>query len=146
VRTSPTRPELRSWLTNIDYRYIFDYAIIIILAVGFFILDAVEPYHQEFSLRNYTLRYKYAVHERVPVPWLLVICAIAPMIIIAVYTIVIDGMFSTSKAGRKQYSFKSRLWELNCGILGLFLAIGASFVITGRRRMQKSWCTWYWQE
>ncbi|KAE9963429.1 hypothetical protein BLS_009306 [Venturia inaequalis] len=111
--------------------YIFDYAIIIVLAVGFFILDAVEPYHQEFSLKNYTLHYKYAVHERVPVPWLLVIVAVAPMIIIALYTIVIDGLFSTSGKGRKQYTFKSRLWELNCGILGLFLAIGASFVITG---------------
>ncbi|QDS68615.1 hypothetical protein FKW77_001296 [Venturia effusa] len=111
--------------------YIFDYAIIIVLAGGFIILDAVEPYHQEFSLKNYTLHYKYAVHERVPVPWLLVIVALGPMIIIALYTIVIDGLFSTSGKGRKQYTFKSRLWELNCGILGLFLAIGASFVITG---------------
>jgi diacylglycerol diphosphate phosphatase/phosphatidate phosphatase len=123
-------------LTSI-YRYIFDYAIIIVLAVGFFILDAVEPYHQQFSLKNYTLHYKYAVHERVPVPWLLVICAIAPMAIIAVYTLIIDGLFSSSGTGRKRYTFKSRLWELNCGILGLFLAVGASFVITGRHSMQE---------
>jgi diacylglycerol diphosphate phosphatase / phosphatidate phosphatase len=30
-----------------------------------------------------------------------------------------------------KYRLKDRLWELNCGILGLLLAVGASFVITG---------------
>jgi len=32
---------------------------------------------------------------------------------------------------RSKYKFVDRLWELNCGILGLFLAQGAAFVITG---------------
>jgi diacylglycerol diphosphate phosphatase/phosphatidate phosphatase len=64
------------------------------------------------------------------VPALLIICCAAPAGIIAVYTLVIDGIFSNS-GGRKKYPFKKRLWELNCGILGLMLAVGASFVITG---------------
>ncbi len=58
------------------------------------------------------------------------------MFIIAIYTLVLDGLFSHR---RKQtgaglfsvYRFKDRLWELNCGILGLLLAEGAAFVITG---------------
>jgi diacylglycerol diphosphate phosphatase/phosphatidate phosphatase len=41
----------------------------------------------------------------------------------------------TGRAGIKRlsgrYRFKDRLWELNCGILGLGLSVGASFVITG---------------
>jgi diacylglycerol diphosphate phosphatase/phosphatidate phosphatase len=30
-----------------------------------------------------------------------------------------------------KYRFKDRLWELNCGLLGLVLSIGAAFTITG---------------
>jgi hypothetical protein len=30
-----------------------------------------------------------------------------------------------------RYRFKDRLWELNCGILGLGLSVGAAFTITG---------------
>jgi diacylglycerol diphosphate phosphatase/phosphatidate phosphatase len=102
-----------------------------VLIVAFIALDAVEPYHQQFSLKNYTLHYNFAVKERVPVPALLIICVVAPAIVIAVYTLVIDGLFSHKGSGRKTYTFKARLWELNCGILGLLLAVGASFVITG---------------
>ncbi|KAF2814867.1 PAP2-domain-containing protein [Mytilinidion resinicola] len=121
--------------------YILDYVIIIVLIAGFFALDAVEPFHQHFSLQNYTLHYPYAEHERVPVAWLVVIACFGPAVVIAVYTLVIDGLFShqvstTTPAGRRRkltgkYRMKDRLWELNCGILGLALAVGASFVIVG---------------
>jgi hypothetical protein len=30
-----------------------------------------------------------------------------------------------------RYRLKDRLWELNCGILGLGVAVGAAFTITG---------------
>jgi diacylglycerol diphosphate phosphatase / phosphatidate phosphatase len=58
------------------------------------------------------------------------------MFIIAIYTLVIDGLFShrrkqTGAGWSNIYRFKDRLWELNCGILGLLLAEGAAFVITG---------------
>jgi diacylglycerol diphosphate phosphatase / phosphatidate phosphatase len=117
-----------------------------VLIVAFYILDAVEPFHQQFSLQNYTLHYKYAVHERVPVLWLVVIAVAAPAAIIAVYTLVIDGLFShhapiNSGPGLRRklegrYRFKDRLWELNCGILGLGLAVAAAFTITGMRKSQ----------
>lgn len=35
-----------------------------------------------------------------------------------------------------RYRFKDRLWELNCGILGLGLSVGAAFTITG---MEPAW-------
>ncbi|EFQ99674.1 PAP2 domain-containing protein [Nannizzia gypsea CBS 118893] len=63
-----------------------------------------------------------------------------PLLVILVYTIVLDGLFSHSKpvnvaTGKRKmmgkYRLKDRLWELNCGILGLVLAQGAAFVITG---------------
>jgi membrane-associated phospholipid phosphatase len=58
------------------------------------------------------------------------------MFIIAIYALVIDGIFShrrkqTGAGWSNIYRLKDRLWELNCGILGLLLAEGAAFVITG---------------
>jgi diacylglycerol diphosphate phosphatase/phosphatidate phosphatase len=107
----------------------------------FTVIDKIPPFHQPFSLDNYSLHYPFAKQERVPVPWLLVYVVLAPAAIIGIYTLVIDGLFShqtempTGRAGIKRlsgrYRFKDRLWELNCGILGLGLSVGASFVITG---------------
>ncbi|KAL8872505.1 MAG: hypothetical protein Q9174_001876 [Haloplaca sp. 1 TL-2023] len=113
--------------------------VISVLLVAFYILDSVEPYHQHFSLRNYTLQYPFAVRERVPIPLLFVLNSLLPAIIIAIYALVIDGLFShqkqpTARDGHRtlgKYRLKDRLWELNCGILGLLLSQGAAFVITG---------------
>lgn len=58
------------------------------------------------------------------------IVCLGPAIVIAIYTMVIDGLFATGGGSFKKYSLKSRLWELNCGILGLLLGVGLSFVIT----------------
>ncbi|KAF2791112.1 acid phosphatase/Vanadium-dependent haloperoxidase [Melanomma pulvis-pyrius CBS 109.77] len=125
---------------RVIFSYILDYVIIVVLIVTFYIIDKVEPFHQPFSLENYTLHYPYAVHERIPVLWLCVICVAAPAIIIGIYTMVIDGLFSHKTAmptarGVKRltgrYRFKDRLWELNCGILGLGLSVCAAFTITG---------------
>ncbi|OCK81969.1 PAP2-domain-containing protein [Lepidopterella palustris CBS 459.81] len=126
--------------TKVVLSYIVDYVIIIVLIIGFYALDAVEPFHQHFALANYTLHYPYAVHERVPILWAVVIAVVCPAIIIAIYTLVIDGLFShqrpVASSGRRRrlsgtYRLKDRLWELNCGILGLLLATAAAFTITG---------------
>ena len=89
-------------------------------------------------MRNYTLRYPLADPERVPVPLLFALVVVFPAIVIAVYTLVIDGLFShkeSSSGGRwsyrGRYRMKDRLWELNIGILGLLLSSGGAFVITG---------------
>lgn len=112
-----------------------------VLLITFAIVDKIPPFHQHFALENYTLHYPFAEHERVPVPWLCVYVILAPAAIIALYTMVIDGLFShqttmpADRSGIKRlsgrYRFKDRLWELNCGILGLGLSIGAAFTITG---------------
>lgn len=87
-------------------------------------------FRQHFSLQNYSLQYPYAVHERVPAGWCYVIVVIGPALVIAFWTLVIDGLFSHSQPsadegiGRRfgRYTLRSRLWELNCGILGLALS------------------------
>ncbi|KAH8726902.1 phosphatidic acid phosphatase type 2/haloperoxidase [Phaeosphaeriaceae sp. PMI808] len=126
---------------RVIFSYIIDYLIIVVLIGVFTIIDKIPPFHQPFSLENYTLHYPFATKERVSVPWLCVYVVFAPAVIIGIYTMVIDGLFShqkdlpTGRAGIKRlsgrYRFKDRLWELNCGILGLGLAVGAAFTITG---------------
>lgn len=119
--------------------YIFDYVILIACVIGFWILDSLEPYHQHFSLQNYTLQYPYAVHERIPIAYALCISGAFPLALIVIYTLFIDGLFSHNKpqdpvSGKRKlrgpWRWKDRLWEMNCGILGLLLSQGVNFVIT----------------
>ncbi|KAI1621417.1 PAP2 domain protein [Exophiala viscosa] len=115
--------------------YIIDYLIIIILAVIYGFLDKlVTPFAQHFSLNNIYIQYPYAIHERVPIQLALIISGLFPAVVIAVYSLFIDGLFSHYRGTtrkRSRYSFSDRLWELHCGWLGLLLAQGAAFVITG---------------
>ena len=118
--------------TPFSLRYIFDYVIVFVLLAAFLALDAVEPYHQQFSLQNYTLHYKFAVQERVPNAALVAIAVAAPAGIICIWTLVVDGLFSHKVDGRsRKYTMRDRLWELNCGILGLGLTITMQYVIVG---------------
>ncbi|CAG7930122.1 unnamed protein product [Penicillium olsonii] len=119
--------------------YIFDYVILIACVIGFWILDSIEPYHQHFSLNNISIQYPYAVHERIPIAYALCISGAFPVALIVLYTLFIDGLFSHNKpqdavSGKRKltgpHRWKDRLWELNCGILGLLLAQGINFVIT----------------
>lgn len=107
--------------------------------IGFFILDSVEPFHQHFSLRNITLQYHYAVHERITIGEALCISGLFPLALIIVYTLFLDGLFSHNKpqdpvSGKRKlrgpWRWKDRLWEMNCGILGLLLSQALAFVIT----------------
>ncbi|KAK2741228.1 hypothetical protein FQN57_005690 [Myotisia sp. PD_48] len=124
---------------RVIFSYISDYVILVALIAGFYILDRIEPFHQPFALQNYSLHYPYAVHERVSIPVALAITGGGPIVVIFLYTIVIDGLFSHNKplnptTGKRKltgrYRLKDRLWELNCGVLGLVLAQAAAFVIT----------------
>ncbi|KAJ6104599.1 hypothetical protein N7523_010919 [Penicillium sp. IBT 18751x] len=119
--------------------YIFDYVILIACVIGFWILDSIEPYHQHFSLTNISLQYPYAVHERIPIQYALCISGLFPLVLIIIYTLFLDGLFSHHKtrdpaSGKRKlrgpWRWKDRLWEMNCGILGLLLSQGLAFVIT----------------
>lgn len=78
--------------------------------------------------------YPMANPERVPLIWAMVYSCLCPAIVIAVYTLIIDGTFSNAKKNlsrSQRYTWADRLWQLNCGILALFLSQGSAFVITG---------------
>ncbi|KAL4867341.1 hypothetical protein BDV12DRAFT_171486 [Aspergillus spectabilis] len=119
--------------------YILDYVILVACVVGFYILDKVEPYHQRFSLNNISLQYPYADPERISIFAAVACSGGGPLVIIAIYTLFIDGLFSHNKPikssnGKRKfmgpYRWKDRLWEFNCGFLGLVLSQAVCFVIT----------------
>ena len=69
----------------------------------------------------------------------LCISGVFPLVVILVYTLFLDGLFSHNKpqdpkTGKKRltgpYRLKDRLWEFNCGFLGLVLSQALAFVIT----------------
>jgi diacylglycerol diphosphate phosphatase/phosphatidate phosphatase len=63
---------------------------------------------------------------------LVAIAVLSPAVVITLYTLVVDGLFSHKVGGRKRkYTWSERLWELNCGMLGLGLAITLQYVIVG---------------
>jgi len=74
--------------------------------------------------------YPYKEKERIPIRLAIVLVCVVPALLIGLYTMVADGFFATGGRSYKKYPMKSRLWELNCGILGLLLSIGSSFVVT----------------
>lgn len=105
------------------------------LAIAYAFLDKFSlPFAQPFSTRNASLAYPIADPERISITMCMVYSCAGPAVIIAVYTLFLDGTFSHSKKSvsrAQRYTWGDRLWELNCGILGLFLAQGTAFVITG---------------
>jgi len=111
------------------------------------IVDKIKPFHQPFALQNYTLHYPFAKKERVTVTMAAVLAVGFPALVIVFYTLVIDGIFShqtsisSTRTGLKRltgrYRLKDRLWELNCGLLGLMLSVGAAFTITGMKAYGK---------
>ncbi|PGH30019.1 hypothetical protein GX50_07209 [[Emmonsia] crescens] len=133
------KEEIEKTWANLLPRYISDYVILIGLVAGFYILDRIEPFHQPFAINNHSLYYPFAVNERVSIPLALAFSGGIPLVVILIYTIVIDGLFSHNKplssSGKRKvmgpYRLRDRLWELNCGFLGLLLAQASAFVITG---------------
>ncbi|KAJ3503975.1 hypothetical protein NLJ89_g8187 [Agrocybe chaxingu] len=59
-----------------------------VLSALFFSLDSVEGYRRRFSLEDDTIRYPYAVHERVPNTALFLIAVVAPFCIMPIINII----------------------------------------------------------
>jgi diacylglycerol diphosphate phosphatase/phosphatidate phosphatase len=101
-------------------------------------LDLAEPYNQRFSLNNESLQYPYADPERISALWAGVISCLFPLVCIVFWTMLIDGMYSHHKPPTNRqrimsgpWQISDRLWEMNCGILGLGLSVAGAICITG---------------
>lgn len=91
--------------------YAPDWTITILLAVVFFALNDVHGFRREFSVNDETIRFPFAIHERVPDIALYFIAIVAPLVIQLVVNLLTVRSF----------------WDYHCSALGLILGI----VITG---------------
>ncbi|RPA89585.1 PAP2-domain-containing protein [Choiromyces venosus 120613-1] len=114
--------------------------VLSVFVLIFSALDLAEPYHQHFSLNNESIQYPFAEHERIPALWAGVIACLFPLVFIIFWTMLIDGLYSHHKPPNSRrrilgnngvWTMSDRLWEMNCGILGLGLSAAAAIVITG---------------
>jgi hypothetical protein len=108
-----------------------------LLILGFSALDLAEPFHQRFSLNNESLQYPFADPERITAAWAGVIACLFPLVVIIFWTMLIDGMYSHRKPPSNRsrimsgpWQISDRLWEMNCGILGLGLSVAGAICVT----------------
>ncbi|CCX30030.1 phosphatidic acid phosphatase type 2/haloperoxidase [Pyronema domesticum] len=133
-----------AFVTNTGWRrrwvlsYIFDYVVVIFLILAFSALDLAEPYKQRFSLNNESLQYPMADPERISPLLAAIVSCLFPLCVIIFWSMLIDGMYSHHKpAGSARrfmngpWTMSDRLWEMNCGILGLGLSVAFTICVTG---------------
>ncbi|KAL1933012.1 hypothetical protein VTP01DRAFT_8690 [Rhizomucor pusillus] len=98
---------------RIFFSYAKDWLLVIIMLVVFFAIDLIPPFRRQFSLTDTSLMHEYAVKERVPLYALLLCCLVAPIVLIALTSLV------------------ARSWhDLHHAVLGLFLALAITVMIT----------------
>ncbi|KAI7905909.1 phosphatidic acid phosphatase type 2/haloperoxidase [Cokeromyces recurvatus] len=97
--------------------YLYDWILVIIMTAVFFAIDRITPFHRMFSLEDKSIMYPYAEKESVPVWLLMIICFIAPIIIIAI--------ISLSGIG-----YKRNLHDFHSGVLGLCLGLSMTIMLT----------------
>lgn len=49
-----------------------DWVLVVLMAIVFFAIDIIPPFHREFSITDTSLMHEYTVNESVPV-WLLMV-------------------------------------------------------------------------
>ncbi|CAO3627308.1 unnamed protein product [Mucor hiemalis] len=91
-----------------------DWILVVIMAIVFFAIDIIPPFHREFSINDTSLMHKYTVNESVPVWLLMVVAILLPILVIIVYS-----------------GFYRRNWlDFNSGLLGLGLALTMTIMMT----------------
>jgi diacylglycerol diphosphate phosphatase/phosphatidate phosphatase len=99
---------------KILFSYLPDWILTIVLAAGFFALDAVDGFRREFSVQDTSLRHPYAVHERVPNLALYLICLVAPLAIQPIINLLTIRSW----------------WDFHNGSLGLILGLALTGAVT----------------
>ncbi|KAH8550941.1 phosphatidic acid phosphatase type 2/haloperoxidase [Umbelopsis sp. PMI_123] len=94
--------------------YLKDWILGLVFLIIFLAIDFVPPFHQEFYLDDWSIRYPYSVKERVSFTALLLISILAPLVII----VLIAGLIRRS------------FHDVHHGLLGLFFALTFTLMFT----------------
>ncbi|KAI9245997.1 phosphatidic acid phosphatase type 2/haloperoxidase [Sporodiniella umbellata] len=97
--------------------YGFDWLLVIIMAAVFFGIDQITPFHRQFSLEDKTISFPYSEHERIPVWLLMIICLVAPVLLIGFITL-------------SNFGYKRNWYDFHAGVLGLCLGLSMTIMLT----------------
>ncbi|KAF2842178.1 PAP2-domain-containing protein [Patellaria atrata CBS 101060] len=109
--------------------YVFDWFIILCIAAVGGGFNRISPFHRPFSLIDLTISYPH-VDETIPTWLLLVVCLIAPGIIIFVVCMFFIPGPTKSPSTPKLLIWRRKFWEWNSGWMGLGLSLATTFLIT----------------
>ncbi|KAG2414001.1 hypothetical protein HFD88_003192 [Aspergillus terreus] len=114
--------------------YIFDWILIIGIALIGYGFSKVTPNHYPFSLTDPSISLPYTAHETVSTAVLVVVSLIAPaVIIVAVAFVFISGSAASEALGEapsRSVLWRYKIWEWNAGWLGLGLSMAGVFMAT----------------
>ncbi|CAG7953164.1 unnamed protein product [Penicillium olsonii] len=92
-----------------------DYIALGFLVMGWVLIQLfVNPFHRMFSLDNKSIQYPFAVHERVPVLWSVIIAGVIPFLVILAWSAMV-------RAG---------VQKTQVTVLGLFVALMLTSLLT----------------
>ncbi|KIJ44096.1 hypothetical protein M422DRAFT_30621 [Sphaerobolus stellatus SS14] len=113
-RERQRQPVNSKYLLQLVYSYAPDWVLTVVVAGLFFLFDKIDGFKREFSLNDTSLQHSFAVKERITDTSLVLICTLAPIILIAIINLI---------------SIRS-WWDLHVGWLGLILSLGITGSIT----------------
>ncbi|KAI1302803.1 hypothetical protein EDD11_005561 [Mortierella claussenii] len=94
--------------------YGYDWGLVIVVLIAFSLIDQIEPFHRQFSVKDTTIQHPFAKQETVPAWLLLILAFVLPLAIISAIAVF----------HRKSYT------DLHNGFLGLFLAQAMVLIVT----------------
>ncbi|KAK0730603.1 PAP2 superfamily-domain-containing protein [Lasiosphaeris hirsuta] len=122
------RKKGKAWVLILSY--VFDWVVLIAAAGIGYVLGDVTPNKRPFSLTDLDISFPFTVHETVPLWLLITISVLAPIVIVAIISLVFVPGATAPRNTPKALIWKRKLWELHTGWLGLALSIVAAWLIT----------------
>ncbi|KAI9376791.1 PAP2 superfamily-domain-containing protein [Aspergillus egyptiacus] len=130
IKAFPAMPhDHASFSFGLFLSYIFDWILIVGIALIGYGFHKVEPNHMPFSLDDPAISYPYRGEDTVRTSVLVVVSLIVPAILIAFLSLIFTPGASLGETSRA-LSLRRKIWEWNAGWLGLGLACAGVFMAT----------------
>ena len=109
--------------------YVLDWFLLLCIAAVGGGISYIRPYHRPFSLLDLSISFPNGGDE-ISTAVLVIVSLIAPAIIIFLVTVVLIPPPNTRRRSSSLNFWKTKLWEINAGWLGLGLSFVLAFMLT----------------
>ncbi|KAL3961704.1 PAP2 domain-containing protein [Purpureocillium lilacinum] len=116
--------------------YALDWIILVVIVIVGGFLGRITPNMRPFALDDPDISFPFTEKETVPTWLLVILCALVPVVIIFIVSILLIPGGTVPKNTPQSLIWKRKLWELHVGWLGLLMAVGSAFFfISGIKNM-----------